>query len=355
MRYSVRRGFTLVELLVVIAIIGILIALLLPAVQAAREAARRSQCLNNIRQIGLALHNYHDRSKSFPPVAVFNGDVGTPNGQRGRDHSLPYHHTWLVMILPMLEEQPLYDSTERGAPIYIDPVTSQPQEIVSTQVDTLQCPSSRLVALSSTRNFAYTNYAGSEGYHWWGTAMLGPWLSWWPLVDAPQTADFSGLFNPKPMTRRVADITDGTSNVVAVAEVNTTGYKWGGIRRCGSGEPRLSTGQMVFRVAFVYTGPNGACCRPAHHPDSNPNTFTDPAGGSRSEGWWPGPSPHPMAPTHISAYGPNAEWPGASSLHPGIVNVSMADGSAQAISETVKWSVWNKLNSIGDGNPVGEF
>jgi prepilin-type N-terminal cleavage/methylation domain-containing protein len=111
MRRSFRRGFTLVELLVVIAIIGILIALLLPAVQAAREAARRSQCLNNIRQIGLALHNYHDTTKSFPTVAVMGGDPGTPNAQGGRDYTQPYHHTWLVMILPFMEQGPLYDNT----------------------------------------------------------------------------------------------------------------------------------------------------------------------------------------------------------------------------------------------------
>jgi prepilin-type processing-associated H-X9-DG protein len=157
------------------------------------------------------------------------------------------------------------------------------------------------------------------------------------------------------MTICVADVADGTSNVVAVAEVNTTGYKSGGIRRCGTGEPRFNNNEAVFRVAFVYTGPNGACCRPADSARGNPNTFPDPAGGSRGEGWWPAGGPYPMAPTHIAAYGPNADWPGASSMHPGGVNVTMGDGSARFVSETIQWHVWNKINGISDGNPVPNF
>ena len=99
-------GFTLVELLVVIAIIGVLVALLLPAVQAAREAARRSQCGNNLKQIGLALHNYHDTLKWFPPGAVFEGGASTapnaqPINQRGSMH---------VRLLPYMEQQALYNA-----------------------------------------------------------------------------------------------------------------------------------------------------------------------------------------------------------------------------------------------------
>ena len=105
-----RKGFTLIELLVVIAIIGILIALLLPAVQAAREAARRSQCTNNLKQIGLALQNYHDVNRSFPPY----GEMGIP-GPANPQHS--YHHTWITAILPYMEQMPLYQSANMKMPV----------------------------------------------------------------------------------------------------------------------------------------------------------------------------------------------------------------------------------------------
>ena len=100
-----RRGFTLIELLVVIAIIAVLIALLLPAVQQAREAARRSQCKNNLKQIGLALHNYHDAHNTFPPTQIFTFYPGAPNTAGGS----PRNHTWIAMILPFMDQQALFE------------------------------------------------------------------------------------------------------------------------------------------------------------------------------------------------------------------------------------------------------
>src|SRR5437773_558439 len=99
LRSGLRRAFTLVELLVVIAIIGVLVALLLPAVQSARESARRMSCMNNLKQIGLALHNHHDAFGTFPPGGVTNGTCcGTQSGA-----------TWTIYILPFIEQQMLYD------------------------------------------------------------------------------------------------------------------------------------------------------------------------------------------------------------------------------------------------------
>lgn len=330
------RGFTLVELLVVIAIIGILVALLLPAIQAAREAARRSQCSNNMKQIGLALQNYHDTYKRFPPSGILYGDAPVP-------HALPYHHTWLVMILPFMEQGPLYDGVDKHWPIYKD-ATGQPQGIVSTNVPSLHCPSALSLDLTQTRNMAYTNYAGSEGYHWWTTAGLS--TAHHPSFTAG--GDFSGVFTIT-MSNKGSHLTDGTSNVIACAEVTSVGYKWGPIRTSGSGVPRLNTGERVYRAAFVWTGVNGECCETSR--------YRDPVGGGprATAAWWPAASPHAFSPTYLSAWGPNAEWPGASSRHPGIVNTALADGSVRSIQENVEWGLWAKLNSIGDTYPVEGF
>jgi prepilin-type N-terminal cleavage/methylation domain-containing protein len=342
MRLTSRRGFTLVELLVVIAIIGVLVALLLPAVQAAREAARRTQCTNNMKQLALALHNYHDVNKRFPPSGILAGDIRVPVPPANAPSAVPYHHTWLVMILPYLEQAPLYDSTNKLLPIW------QQQNIVSTQVPALLCPSSELLELADTRNMAYTNYAATEGYHWWETAMVGPgWPNGRDLLRLTQTADINGLF-ATPRSRRMADITDGTSNTVALAEVSSNGYKWGGFNTCGTGVPRANTaGERVFRAAFVWTGVNGICCESGRF--MNP----DGTGPSTAARWFPGGSPHPFSPTYLTAWGPNVEWPGASSRHPGGLIVGLADGSARFVADIVEYRTWVLINAHSDAHNVG--
>jgi prepilin-type N-terminal cleavage/methylation domain-containing protein/prepilin-type processing-associated H-X9-DG protein len=127
-----RSGFTLVELLVVIAIIGVLVALLLPAVQAAREAARRMQCGNNLKQIGLALHNYHDSQKSMPMAYFVHIE--------GRQFNI---QPWAVMILPYLEQQPLYDNYNMNyAPVdQAGPIGQANINIVRTKLPVFVCPS----------------------------------------------------------------------------------------------------------------------------------------------------------------------------------------------------------------------
>jgi len=323
-----------VELLVVIAIIGILVALLLPAIQAAREAARRTECTNNLKQIGLGLHNYHDTHRRFPPSGILYGDPAVST------HQVPYHHTWLVMILPFLEENSLYESVDLNLPIWNDG-TGQRQAVVGTQVDTLRCPSAIELELNDTRNMAYTNYAGSEGYHWWTTAYLHTGHD----PSFTSSTDFSGLFTITK-SNKAASITDGTSNVVAVAEVNSVGYKWGPIRTSGTGQVRNNTGERVYRAAFVWTGVSGECCETGRYrkPD-----------GNAPGGWFPGGSPHAFSPTYLSAWGPNAEWPGAGSLHPGGINVALADGSGRSVTSNIDWGVWAKINGIADRYEVGQY
>jgi hypothetical protein len=214
----------------------------------------------------------------------------------------------------------------------------------------LQCPSDVKLKLTETRNMAYTNYAGSEGYHWWTSAIFGNWSPWNTLGFADHTADLSGLFTITK-TRKISDVTDGTSNTIVVAETNTTGYKWGPIRTCGTGVPRMNTNERVYRAAFVWTGRYGHCCETG--------LYTDPAGGQT---WWfpaggggGGGGGHAFSPTFLTAWGPNAEWPGASSLHPGGVNTLLGDGSSRFVSESIRWGDWCKLGGIQDQYTVSQF
>src|SRR4029079_7858306 len=155
-----KSGFTLIELLVVIAIIAVLIALLLPAVQQAREAARRSQCKNNLKQIGLALHNYHELANMFPPGKINAGETACQTWIRGNGAALR------GLILPQLDYGPMYNNMNFSdwvhnycaAKIFTTP---QARLIVSgTAIPTLLCPSDNRVVFRNTPPNAGTNYAG---------------------------------------------------------------------------------------------------------------------------------------------------------------------------------------------------
>src|SRR5262245_47588566 len=159
------QGFTLIELLVVIAIIAVLVALLLPAVQQAREAARRSQCKNNLKQIGLAMHNYHEMASSFPPETIWSFD---PTGTGTGPNKQPRNYTWLVMLLPYLDQAPLYNAINFSLPIWGQMAAGK--SIAGTQLPILACPSDPAVVWmqgASRGPFGVTCYSGSEGYDWW--------------------------------------------------------------------------------------------------------------------------------------------------------------------------------------------
>ena len=325
-----RRAFTLVELLVVIAIIGVLIALLLPAVQAAREAARRSECSNKMRQVGLALQNYHDVNKQFPPVAILgNMQVPAPHPA--------YHHTWLTYILPQLEQMPLYNSIDFKQPAW----GTAPQRVVSTQIAELLCPSDEFPGVADNHNIAITNYAGTEGYHWHPQA--GPFVM--PGTPAGQPAgEYSGLFAIENNKNTFSSIKDGTSKTAIVGECTYRGFKNGAFQTCATGIPRVF-GEGVFRSAFVATSHAG---RWANEGGLNKYQEVD-GGGTKSNGTWFRAGPHSFSPTYINAWGPNTEWPGASSAHTGgIIQLLMADGSVRPVQEDLTFYVWNAIHGIRD-------
>ena len=204
-----RRGFTLIELLVVIAIIAILIALLLPAVQQAREAARRSQCKNNVKQIGLALHNYHDTFRAFP-AAFYRGTTTSPGWG------------WVAMILPYIDQAPLYNKLDTGS---VKP-SATASTLVQTVLSAYRCPSDTGKATNSNRNnWGTSNYAGV-----WGSGDANESIS-----------SGNGIFSASSSVR-MRDITDGTSNTIGIGERaygrlgsdNYNGAIWAGI--CDAGK-----------------------------------------------------------------------------------------------------------------------
>jgi prepilin-type N-terminal cleavage/methylation domain-containing protein/prepilin-type processing-associated H-X9-DG protein len=199
-----RRGFTLVELMVVIAVIGILIMLLLPAVQAAREAARRTECRNNMRQLSLAVTAYENQNKRYPPAGL--------TGARITDlYKGPFNlqgdpmMSWIVLVLPYFEEQSLYQQFDRTRSIL-----SQDNDPQARQLKTLLCPSDEAAGrvysdavLTSGKRFGKGNYA----------AFVSPahttWADWWP----------GGLSGVHRYAHR--DVLDGTSNTLLLSEVRT--------------------------------------------------------------------------------------------------------------------------------------
>lgn len=212
-----RRGFTLVELLVVIAIIGILVALLLPAVQAAREAARRMQCSNNVKQIGLAFQLYHDSYRQFPWA--------------GRNHvnccnsSIRDYWTWAYHIFPYMEQQNLVDQASNAV-------------VYATPVSTFYCPTRRAPKLYN--NTSRMDYAGNTGSSTSAGSLDG-------MLEESNRIQI-GMFS----------VTDGTSNTVLVGEKQLHPYDLGGVggHCCDDNEPFVNTGWETDMVRHGASPPD---------------------------------------------------------------------------------------------------
>jgi prepilin-type N-terminal cleavage/methylation domain-containing protein/prepilin-type processing-associated H-X9-DG protein len=329
-----KRGVTLIELLVVIAIIAILIALLLPAVQQAREAARRTQCRNNLKQFGLAMHNYHDMAGTFPRGAYGSiYDSGSPGGTnpwRGFSaHSV---------LLPYLDQVGLYNQLNFEVRMWDQ---ANNGTLCNTKLAVFRCPSDRPWRGS---NDAGNNYVGS----------CGP-TTYWGISQNNQR----GVFNREKCVR-VRDIIDGTSNTIAASET-LIGDNDGGVTDDtrdlvrGTGFPGGAP-QRNWTLAQLDT--YGTSCRAGTSRHSHTrrewcngcggqtifNTMNVPNSGN--------PDCHPCV--GCGWYDSQGIWT-ARSLHAGGVHVLMADGAVRFVGDTIDLTLWQDLGDIADQNPIGDF
>lgn len=336
-----RRAFTLIELLVVLLVLGVLIALLIPAVQAAREAARRANCMNNLRQIGLAIHSYESTHDCFPLGRMYMYD---PRYSRP---DLPFggplnDKSYLVALLPFVDEKPLYDAVNQSLTIF----GVENSTIFSARPNLFACPSDSL-ARETREGFpdekiwtfpgnpkarrvpvSLTSYAGFYGsYLGQGSFVFEP--------SNPDSADADGCINDlAPL--RFADVSDGLSQTMIVGERAVTP-----LRRLDALAPALDSIQLGWWFSGDF---NDTLITTVYPPNSYKKT--EPSANA-SHAW------------------PNS----ASGFHPGGVNVLFADGSVRFIRETINvahlapelglvpkantGSVWQSLSTRSGGEVVG--
>ena len=343
-RTSESRAFTLIELLVVIAIIAVLIALLLPAVQSAREAARRIQCTNNLKQLGIALHNYHSSTNSFPVGFLF------PKSTSGLPvPALHYRWSVLAQMTPYLEQSNVYNALNMNFPIAagptgvygVGPWTTFKENTTSlaTKVNFFLCPSD---AAAPPTMLPGSVLSGPTNYHF-STGDGSPYSN--NIGDAGLTVPANGAFVLRE-AQNIATFLDGSSLTAAASE-QLIGPANGGASTQNGG---TYTGQDVRRAAAMTPGPlSDAGC-------SSPTGWRL----DKGLGWWDGDYRstlynHYLTPNSKSfdcwqtSPPHNPALKAARSNHPGGVNALFCDGHVQFVKDTVNLATWRGLGSRNGG------
>jgi prepilin-type N-terminal cleavage/methylation domain-containing protein/prepilin-type processing-associated H-X9-DG protein len=347
--HSLRYGFTLIELLVVIAIIAVLIALLLPAVQQAREAARRSQCKNNLKQLGLALHNYHEAHGTFP-LGGFNqpGMVSLGGGM-----SIPlagaYGPSFFVALLPYLDQQILYSNINTSVPASGDVLLGVNGPVVDrVKLASLLCPSSTIPAISGDSiKSTMPSYVGISGAAENGVhtpefsesrlKTLGAGIACGGDVSQ---VSWGGILLANMVTR-FRDISDGTSQTMVIGECSdwltweATGQKFG---MDGGAKLGWIASCEVNGVASTYNA-TGLKGRPA-----NLTTVMHPIG-------------HNIMPASADAGTCQHRSPNRPllSAHTGGTHALFCDGSVRFLGNSLDMLTLKRAATRDDGNPLGEF
>lgn len=315
-----RSGFTLVELLVVLAIIGILAAILLPAIQAAREAARKMQCKNYLKQMGLGLHNYHDILRSLPPSSLrYQGDRNCRSCCYGAGYS------WRVFLLPFVEQSTLYDRIDfsqqycRGGQIqYGNGVNA----LVATQlIPIYACPTDLDPRLAIPGTGGGGQPVPDSSYLAAAGTTVGPSATWGTPRHCSVSWAVDGVMHEFGAVR-FADITDGLSNTLLIGEQ--------GRRRTDANSSNwfMAWSQAAQRVTSV--GINRAL--PVPYASQGGSCVLDPT-------------------ANVPVYGPQ-NYLGFGSFHPGGANFAFSDGSIHFVAETVDDQVLDALATRSGGEPV---
>lgn len=316
------RGFTLIELLVVIAIIAILIALLLPAVQQAREAARRSSCKNNLKQLGLALHNYHETHTTFPP--------GTTGGGTGAVFAPPEWRYLLHHLLPFVEQTQYYEIVMQEPTLGNPWLSTWPAELDGRTIPMFLCPSDGQGGNILTVNagpvaLAKSNYLGIfSGYNDGDTGTY---------ASNPAPPNVRALFGHN-QGRKLRDITDGTSNTIAMAE-----YLTGAVSSNVRGG--FITSRAGAQYLYMTQTPNS----------SGPDNFIN-AGDLWCENATGG-LPDQNMPCVTAAT--NANHASPRSRHTGGVHILLCDGATRFVSENVDLTLWRGLGTVSGSEILGEY
>jgi prepilin-type N-terminal cleavage/methylation domain-containing protein len=333
-----RRGFTLIELLVVIAIIAVLIALLLPAVQQAREAARRSQCKNNLKQLGLALHNYHDTYGRLPPGSLWFNER-QPTDANQANIVAQYGPSWMVLILPQLEQGPLHQLYSPQYPMSVAAATYQGNATIrQTRLPVLICPSDPFTEVpwldSNNNPWARGSYAGSAIQVAGGGTYT---QTIWDNVNAVQRGAF-GVSN----AAKLADITDGTSNSSLVWEVRsgvTNGDPrgvWASGRSVSSLSGGCGTGDCTGVNDIIHGGADDL--QILTNDPCGGGALTSQAGVAGMPCWNGGDGQH-----------------GPKSKHTGGAHALLGDGSVRFVSQNLNLNVFNGISTIAGNESLGDF
>ena len=331
-----RKGFTLIELLVVIAIIAILVALLLPAVQQAREAARRTQCKNNLKQLGLAFHNYHDVHRTFPPGWINDHSLA----RNAADNNVNAHHgndengaqwAWSVFLMPFIDQAPAFNTlgvNDQRADAAVETALTTPGGaiglVLTSPMAAFRCPSDTAPDVNSEGNrvvdgttmnglnVTTSNYvASNRGQLGGGTGV----------TNRRSEVNTLGMFYGDSKIR-VRDVTDGTSNTLMAGE---RAWRYQG----GSGFIQANAALL-----FVAGGETSSQCL------EDSCSFTD-AIATTGRG--------------INIDDTNVSQGSYNSLHTGGAQFVLADGAVRFISENVDLDILANLGNPNDGNVIGEY